>query len=340
MSARHNRLVQARVSDWGKATSNTPSQNNSKIRQLIRRMELPPSSPDHVALFADVYLGPAEPGVVAKQRMPLKIRSIETRLLNDSKTFSLHFTADTSHPVFFFHGFKGIFSPIDVMLASHRQSTTTPLQVVRRVTKISEPYENGSRVRSCDRVAAAKIRPPSEQGLDLLAELLWDDPDFFTSYVTSTASKNTGSAQKMIMIKQMAQVNGISELTELVVLEDLNVLFAAVGVVGEVAHELPDPPPLPEPPVAKAVTAFTIFIQWEQAHSTSSFDTMCDRVRIEWKPTAENVWEYRVMPGTSSGRLCLADLHAATEYQVAVSLHNSYGWSERSPFLIVTTEPF
>ena len=40
------------------------------------------------------------------------------------------------------------------------------------------------------------------------------------------------------MIKQMAQVNGISELTELVVLEDLNVLFAAVGVVGEVVDDV------------------------------------------------------------------------------------------------------
>jgi len=303
-------------------------------------MELPPSSPDHIGLFADIFLGPAEPGVVAKQRVPLRMRSIESRLLNDNKTFALHFTPEPNQPVFLFHGFKGIFSTVDVMLANHRHSTTTPFRVIRRVPKISESYENRSRIRSCDRVAAATIRPPSEQGLDLLAELLWDDPDFFTSYVTSTASKNTGSAQKMIMVKQMATVNGISELTELVVMEDLESLYAAVGLVGDVPHELPAPPPQPEPPAAKAVTAFTIFIQWEQSRLTSSFDTMCDRVKIEWKPTAENVWEHRVMPGTTSGRLCLADLHAATEYQVAVSFHNSYGWSAQSSFLIITTEPF
>lgn len=309
------------------------------MQELIRHLQLPTSSPDHVALFADVFLGPAEPGVVAKQRVPLRARSVETRSLSD-KTVALHFTPDPQQPVFLFHGFKGIFSTIDVTLSNHQHSSTTPFRVLQRITKLPELYENRTKIRSSDRVAAATVRPPSEQGLDLLAELLWDDPDFFTSYITSTAPKNTGSAQKMIMVKQMASVNGISELTELVIMADLESLVAAVSYTGNVAHELPAPPPQPEPPLAKAVTAFTIFIKWQAPTLTSSFDTMVDRVKIEWKPTAENNWEHRVMPGTCSGRLCLADLHAATEYQVTLSLHNSYGWSIRSSFLIVTTEPF
>jgi len=319
---------------------NLNAQKHDLMQALIHRIELPPSSPDHVALFADIFLGPAEPGVVAKQRVPLRVRSVETRLLSDNKTVSLHFAPDQQQPCFLFHGFKGIFSTIDIILCNHQHSTATPSRVLQRISKLSELYENRSRIRSCDRVAAATVRAPSEQGLDLLAELLWDDPDFFTSYITSTAPQNTGSAQKMVMVKQMATVNGISELSELVVMVDLDSFIAAVGLIGDVPHELPSPPPQPEPPVTKAVTAFTIFIQWQAPSLTSSFDTMCDRVKIEWKPTAENVWEHRVMPGTCSGRLCLADLHAATEYQVSVSLHNSYGWSTRSSFLIVTTEPF
>jgi hypothetical protein len=46
-----------------------------------------------------------------------------------------------------------------------------------------------------------------------------------------------GSEKKMIMVKQMATVNGISELTELVVMEDLESLCAAVGLVGDVVKD-------------------------------------------------------------------------------------------------------
>ena len=40
----------------------------------------------------------------------------------------------------------------------------------------------------------------------------------------------------MVMVKQMATVNGISELSELVVMVDLDSFIAAVGLIGDVVR--------------------------------------------------------------------------------------------------------
>jgi hypothetical protein len=177
-----------------------------------------------------------------------------------------------------------------------------------------------------------------------LGEVLGKNPDLFTTYAQEQSEGTTQT--KFVMVKLTRELPGVSELVDMVFLEDFTSLWRAGFQEGDVPHELPAPPPKPQKPIAAAITAFTIFIEWQQPQHSVNFDTMIDKVMVEWKPKGQkDNWDHRIMPGHSIGssdimQLCIADLHAGEKYDIAISYHNSYGWSLRGHPLESCTADF